>query len=75
MSPIGTKQTASSANGGRTRLGQQRENEEQPETDCGYSCSHIGPSSSPQDLLNSGYLLIALNNTRSTIILAPSYWH
>ena len=52
----------SSANSSGTRLGQQHENDEKPATDCRYSCSHIGPSSSPQDLLNSSYLLIALDN-------------
>jgi class 3 adenylate cyclase len=52
----------SSANSSGTRLGQQHENNEKPATDCRYSCSHIGPSSCPQDLLNSSYLLIALDN-------------
>jgi hypothetical protein len=31
---------------------------EKPDTDCGHSCSHVGPSGSPQNLLNSCNLFI-----------------
>src|SRR5262245_56388501 len=60
--PYGIRAT-SSAIGGGARLRQQNEDVEQPAADGGHGCSHISPSSSPQNLLNSGYLLVAPDNT------------
>jgi hypothetical protein len=40
----------------------QNEKVENPDADCGYGCGHVGPSCSPQNLLHSGYLLIASDN-------------
>ena len=37
----------SPAIGDRARLGQQNENVEEPAPECGYGCSHIGPSGGP----------------------------
>jgi hypothetical protein len=55
--------TRSSVTSGGARLGKQDEDVEQPATECGYGCRHIGPGRRPQNLLNSGYLLLAPNNT------------
>jgi hypothetical protein len=58
-----TLRTRSSVTSGGARLGKQDEDVEQPATECGYGCRHIGPGRRPQNLLNSGYLLLAPNNT------------
>jgi hypothetical protein len=41
----------------------QNEKVEKPDTDCRYSCWHIGPGGGAQNLLNPCYLLVASNNT------------
>jgi hypothetical protein len=53
----------SCASGSRAIAEKQNEKVEKPDTNCGHRCSHIGPSGSPQNLLNSDYLLIASDDS------------
>ena len=39
----------------RATAEKQNEKVEKPDTNCGHGCSHVGPSGSPQNLLNSDY--------------------
>ena len=57
--PKRTFQTISHTSSSRATAEKQNEEVEKPDPDCGHSCSHVGPSGSPQNPLNSCNLFIA----------------
>src|SRR5262245_37945183 len=64
LRPLGsTLLSESSTTSVGAHLREQDEDVKYTATNRGYSCGHIGPSSCPQDLLNSSYLLTAPDDT------------
>jgi hypothetical protein len=57
--PKPTFKPKSYASRGGTPAEKHNEKVEQPNTNCGYSGCHIGPSGGPQNLLHAGYLFVA----------------
>ena len=57
------REPLSSGLSSRATAEKQNEKVEKPDTNCGHGCSHVGPSGSPQNLLNPDYLLIASDDS------------